>query len=284
MAPNRQISTRRRAQATDDVIPDSIFDAVSMPGQQEPKVQAKKKDEPTIAQVMERLGALSQRIEDSERQSAVTDTFRGQPAASPAVFNEAIPQMNLDNLPDPVSNPKEYGAAIAAATLKYQNDLSGWENRRQQAVTPPKLGDPDAVFEEFAEQFPEYVENEERITFATAQVSKKLAKKGIDVQKYLFTKSPQLFKEIIKTYDDVFGKPEGLGEDGDATGDEPVTPTRPKPRQVQAADDDANDDEGRTEGIFGGGEPGAGPARGAAPKPGDLIKDIQDMQRKSGYF
>ena len=73
-------------------------------------------------------------------------------------------------------------------------------------------------------------------------------------------------------FDDVAAEVRKLGgieddEDGGKGNDEPI------------------EDDGRTAGIFGGQESGGKPNAGTvAKKPGDMIKDIKDLQRASKFF
>jgi hypothetical protein len=279
----RNISTRRRANPTqDEYIPESIFDTEAMAGLPKPeprgKVEAKK--EPTVAELLEKMGAMQERIDAQARETARATTV-GNSTPTPT-FAEPAPQLNLENLPDPVADPKAYAAEIATRTLGFQNTLTAYEARKRDALTPKPMGDPDAVFADFADQYPEYAQEEERLAFVTAQVSKKLSKRGVDVQKYLYQHTDQLFADLLKEYDAVFGKP---GEELDGEDGEIEAAPAPRQRQRRARNPEIEDDEGdgRTEGILGNQEPGTRQA-GNTPRPGDLIKDLQDMQRQSGYY
>jgi hypothetical protein len=56
----------------------------------------------------------------------------------------------------------------------------------------------------------------------------------------------------------------------------------PEPKRRTRSDD--NEDEGRTAGIFGGNESGGAPARGKSEAKSDMITDLVQMQRRSGFF
>jgi len=87
--------------------------------------------------------------------------------------------------------------------------------------------------------------------------------------------SQEMFFEDVKTeYEKQFG-PVSQGEEAEEAAQ--------KPRKKALAADVEDDDEGRTAGTFGGQESGGRPAAGKL-KPGDMIKDLSDLQRKSGYY
>jgi hypothetical protein len=215
---------------------------------------------------MERLGAINERLDQQERETAMADTMRSTEPSQP----RAAPKLNLEGLPDPVSNPKEYGQVLAERTLTYKNEMDTFAQQK-----PQMLGDPDALWEDFQNEFPEYAENNNRIRFATSEVASRLAKRGVDVQKFMFTKPEQLFKLITDEYDHVFGSPVEEEEEVEA-------PAPRKRRAKQEVTEDDGDD-GRTD-VLGAGElPGAPGSKRQGPQPG-LIEDLQAIQRKTGYF
>lgn len=287
MAP-KPISRRPRTQAQEpdnEFHSDSIFDVLGPDGgTPEPKRQTRNAQaEPSVADLMAKLQAQQDRIDSFERSSAMATSY-SQPAVQ-VQQSVAIkePVLNLEDLPDPVTNAKEYAGAIAQRTIAYQRDMADYAKKTTAATQAPKLGDPDALWEDFTEQHPEYVEDDSRIKFATAEVVARLAKRGVDVQKFMYTHSDQMFKQITDEYDKVFGSPQDT-DDGQEI--EPLNDSRPpqRPRQAARRMDQDDGDDGRSESIMGGGDrPGVrqGPA---GSKSKGLIDDLQDIQRKTGYF
>lgn len=264
---------RRRQQ--EEEIPESIFDTEAFGGKRQPE-----KKEPTVKELMERLGQLEARNQEYERE-------RDYESTRPIVVQAPQPQpeikeptLDLKGLPDPVAQPEAYAEVIAQRTIKYQNDMQDYRTRKSGAAKPQAGGDFDALWEDFVEKNPAYAENDARTRFAVGEVAKKLAKKGVDMNRYLFTRSERFFKDVTDEYDKVFGKP--VTEDDLDLEDRP---DQSKGRRSQRASSDDDGDDGRAATILGGGDNPSGTREGPpTPKPGDFIKDLTDMQRKSGYF
>lgn len=287
MAP-RQISRKPRAQEPgqdNEFHSESIFDVLGPDGgTPSPKRETQSaKTEPSVADLMARLNAQQEQIERFERSTAMATSYV-QPQTQIAREQPKEPTLNLEDLPDPVTDAKAYAGAIAQRTIAYQQAMGNYTKVKETANQPAKLGDPDALWEDFTEQHPEYVEDDSRIKFATAEVVAKLAKRGVDVQKFMYTHSDQMFKHITDQYDKTFGSP--LEQEEDSAGEDTrfqeqrTAPRRPS--RAQARDDDDGDD-GRSESIMGGGDrPGV--RQGPKGKERGLIDDLQDIQRKTGYF
>lgn len=284
MAPNT-ISRRRRQAEPEPFVSKDIFDAMDYARNGGTTLQTNdnKTREVSVNDLIQRLNEVSARLDASERERAISDTRL--PAMQPTQVNIGDPPtLNLEGLPDPVAQSKEYAATLAQRTIKYQEDMNAYNTRRTEATKPQSLGDPNALWDEFTEQFPEYAQNEKQAKFAVSEVVGRLAKKGVNVQQYMFQRSDQFFKDVTKEIDDVFGNPNG--DDDVEVDDEPEeAPAQRKPqrrRQARARDMDDGDD-GRTDGIEGGGTSGM-PVQRHQGKPSGIIEDLQAIQRKSGYF
>lgn len=263
--------SKRRRQQPDEHIPETIFDSLN------PAKQSQRKEEgPSTAELMQRLAEVNAKLEASERDRQLDMARRTAPPAAPTQIE--APKLDLAGLPDPVVDKDAYAAEIARRTIAFQNDMATFNQKRADAAKPQQLGDPDALWEDFTEQFPDYTDNEDRIRFATSQVVGRLAKRGIDVQKLMYGQPDRFFKEITDFYDKTFGSPTTESDDDD----------KPEPRERtarrQRSDDEPDGDDGRDD-VFGGSDaPAGGERRAEQPKPGDFIKDLHDLQRKSGYF
>ena len=268
------ISTRRRPRppTESDLIPESIFDVIGP----EPKAVDKGPKEPTIKDLMERLGALEGRNKELERERDY-EAMRPAPQPVVQVAEEPVPQLNLKDLPDPVAQPEKYAGEVAQRSIKYQDDMRAYQAKKNAPAAGP-TGDYDALWAEFSEQHPEYAADDTRTRFAVGEVAKKLGRKGVDMNRYIFARSESFFKDITSEYDKVFGKPE--------TDDEFDFKPAPAPKTKRAAPTISDDDDdGRAASIPGGGDnPGGRASAQGKPPPGDFIKDLTDMQRKSGYF
>lgn len=273
MAPTVSRQRRQRPQA--EVIPESIFDALNQhnlapDGETAATKQAKG---PTIEDLQKQLAAMNERVEQAERiQTVIT---------SPATVSVAPkePAFNLDNLPDPIADPQAYSKEMAARQVNYSKQLHEFY-QEQNAATAKTQGTYQQLWSDFASQYGEYADDQEGVEFATQKVRNTLIKRGVDVDKYMFSQPDKFFKEITKTYDQRFGAP----AEGESFEPEPAPRRRTAP-QRQAVDRDADDlQPNRTGGIFGGIDSGGGGRAAATPPPGDMMKDLRDIQRKTGYY
>ncbi len=168
------------------------------------------------------------------------------------------------DLPDPVSDPAAYNAEInrrmdaridsvvASVTQQFET--------KQQGTSRV-----DALWDEFAESHSEYAENQDRVEFAATKVVQRAQKKGVNLDTYMFTTSDQFFSDVTKEMDKTFPKADPKPAEGD-----------PKPPE--------DGEELRTGGIFGGAESGSKPAASEKDTGGDLLTDLQDLQKASGFF
>jgi hypothetical protein len=123
----------------------------------------------------------------------------------------------------------------------------------------------DALWEEFAEEYEDYAEHQDRVEFAATKVVQRASKKGVNLDAYMFTTSDQFFQDVTREMDKTFPKP-----------------VKEEPKLEQKGPEDG--EELRTGGIFGGAESGGKPAAGAKDDGGDLLTDLQDLQKASGFF
>ena len=198
-------------------------------------------------------------------------------SAAPTVRDSPKPPtLNLENLPDPVSDPKEYGKVLGERTAIYNRELNEHYTATQQQQTQGVSS--AQLWEDFAEEYDAYAQDQEGVEFATNKVIATAKRRGLDISKYMFANSDRFFRDVVKAYDARFGKPEG--DDNETMETRDIHQRRPAKRQEQEDDRD----EGRTQGIFGGQESGSQGRAPRPPQPGDMLKDLQDMQRKSGYY
>lgn len=274
---------RRRAPDTpkEDVIPESIFDALgahspggpqAQDGGSQPKAKADTQDGPTVADLMKQLEAMNSRLEQSERASLALATPTPQvPSLAPE------PKMNFDGMPDPVIDPKGYGEHLAARMTKYNSEMVDY-NAKRNAPAQNQGQNLDTLWEDFNERFPAYAEDQDRIEYATQQAVKQAERRGLDVRKYMQTMPDRFFNDITKAFDKTFGRPdEGEFED------EPRAAAPPRRQRAPRREPDEDDEPTRTGGIFGGHDPSGGRAP-KAPPAGDMITDLQNIQRKMGYY
>jgi len=276
----KQVSRTPR-QVQEEYIPESIFDSLGpQPNQREPQTRqsAKKKDGPTVEELLGKLNAMQEQLDAEQRARAQSSSMRTNVSAPIQVGT--APELSLENLPDPVTDSKAYAAELIKRGREHDRAMQNWEEQRKQAASPQPMGDPDALWQDFSDAYPAYVEDEDLINVATVKAAKRLTQRGVDITKYMYANSDLFFKDIVREYEKTFGKPKDDNDDID--GREQLE--RPAPQRATSRASDVDDgDDGRTEGILGGAESGGIRPQGK-PKPGDFIKDLQDMQRGSGYF
>lgn len=245
-----------------------------------PQAQAKGRDEPSVEDLISQLAEMNQRLDRQERESAMSDTVRPASPVQTTVAAPQAPQLNLEGLPDPVTDAKGYGAELAKRTVQYQNEMTAFNAQRNAPKAAPY--DVNELWNDFQDAYPEYIGNEKGLSFAVGEVAKRLAKKGIDVPRFMATKSETMFKMITEEYDEIFGSPTDHDDDQEQ---EPAPRKRGRPRKadVEGSDDVDDGDDGRSESVLGAGaQPGT--RQGPQKAPGGLIEDLQAIQRKTGYY
>lgn len=184
-------------------------------------------------------------------------------------------------LPDPAVDPDGFAKAMEQRIeIRMEND------RKREASKRNRDRDIDdkieKLWDDFGAQFPDLGDPKEkkRVEFAASQVIANATKRGIDINRYMFTTQGKFFKDVAKEYDDVFG-----GTDNeDAYADEAPAARGRQPRARNRAE---NEPVGRTAGLFGGNEGGRRTARKIEDdeeNSGGMIEDLQRTQRKSGFF
>lgn len=275
-------STRRRQKAPqrEDMFSDLHEYADSLNTAADPEPQANAQPDPRddrIARLEAALDAMQRRADEQEATNVALTTRTTQPQAP-----QPPAALSFEGLPDPVEDPKAYGEQLQSridqmiqSRMQYDRDLRA----HQGAQTQTK----DVLWEDFSEAFPDYAADEERVGFVTQKVLKRAAARGLDTDRYMLGNSNRFFRDIVKEYNNVFGEPETADDDEDF---EPEP--KPRRRTQRRAQDDDYEPRGRTGGILGGMDGGAGrQPRGRTPTdegPGDMIKEIQEIQRKGGYY
>lgn len=211
---------------------------------------------------------------DSELEYLRAPDFRSQ-------ITDREPQYDDPNsvkLPDAAIDPDGYAVALEKRQdikLANQRKRDEWQ-RKQEKDIDDKVA---SLWDAFADEYPDIAENQERVEFVAQQVATAAAKAGKDVQKYMFVTRKSFMRDVAKKYEEVFGAREEVDEDID---DRSSRRTR---RSRSRDGDRAEEDNGRSTGIFGG-STGAG-GRRTQSEDGDrksMIDDIQELQRKTGFF
>lgn len=219
--------------------------------------EPKKTPEVDLTALQAQITALSSRLEQSEATNRALLTQA--PRTEPVQQTTAPAGIDLKGLPDPIEESEKYGIMLAeriaahtkAVTEAAQNSMRSEQSQEKQI---------EELWEGFGKKYSDLAEDQDRVEFAATKVAKEAKAKGMDVSKYMFVTRDQFYADVAKKHEELFGKP----SDGD--------------------DNDTPEEPDRTAGIFGGMESGGRPATGKQPPQGDMIKDLQDLQRKGGYF
>lgn len=191
--------------------------------------------------------------------SGTVNALASRPSYSPApVQAAAAPSAPQWDWADPGLEPDRFAATLAAYT-NYTIEQREANQRREAEAIQAQRNATNQLWNDFSSQYKDYAEKQDQIGYAYQRVQGRLAQQGYNVAEYAALHKNDLFKAVAAEYDAVFG-----------------SPNKPAPA---AEEDDSN----RTAGIFGGFEDGGRPAKGKEPA-GDMIKDLKDIQRASGFF
>lgn len=227
----------------------TIFDHMGVKQPNEPQPQAKPTPEVDVSALMQKIAGLEGTL------NAIAS--RPAPAQAPVYTPPAAQTPQKWDWADPVTEPDAFAATLGQYTT-YVIEQRDAAQRAEQEKVRAQSQKANALWADFSSQYKEYAEKGDQIGYAYRRVADRLAENGIDPLDYGTVNKPALFQQVVDEYTKVFG---------------PIKPT-------QSSDDDDNS---RTAGIFGGFESGGKPAEGKEA-PGDMIKDLKDMQKAMGIF
>ncbi len=233
------------------------------------------------------LADLQTRLSEAEKANMALLTQPQWKSQVTDTFVETKPESVA--LPDPALDPDGYDRAIGQ-----RNQIRADNDRRRNEAAATKQREVSEKVEDlwttFAERYPDMAEDKEKIDFVSTQVAKAAQRKGLDVERYMFLTQDKFLDDVAKKFIDVFGDPV---ENDDETEDYDDTPRRrraaapARPRRQPNRRNREEEDDNRTGGIFGGNESGGRPSRSrdideeTGPS---MIDDIQNLQRKTGFF
>lgn len=195
-----------------------------------------------------------------EALSGTVNALASRPAPAPQYIAPApvAPSAPKWDWADPVTEPEAFGATLAQYTTHVIDQYSSAQRAEQEKLAA-KQRHTNALWNDFSSTYKDYAEKPDQIGYAYQRVTSRLAENGVNLDEYAQYRRNDLFQAVAKEYDAIFGAPN-------------------KPNK-EAEPDDSD----RTSGIFGGFESGGQPNK-AKEKGGDLISDLKDMQRASGFF
>lgn len=223
----------------------------------------------TVEDVLAKLEGLQARLDKAERTNMAL--MSAAPRVEERDMRPASTEVDFSDLPDPVTYPKEYAAELTKRTqAAFQAQVAAQE--RQRGVSATREQQAKQLWDRFSTAHKEYASHQDRVEFAAAQVAQDAKARGIDLERYMFGPGADMFLEDVKKrMDDIFGAP-GAGQKG-----------KGKAQDDEEEEEDEQDD-ARSTSIFGGLESAGRPGRPSKEDVGDMIKELQDTQRKSGWY
>lgn len=218
----------------------------------------------TVAQLQEQLAQMQANLKLQQ------ETNLALMQQTPTVIPTLRPtEVNMDDLPDPVTDAKGYAAEVAKRTRE------AMANEKYNEGVQAKLANDqttkiNALWEDFAEKYSDYAKDPSRVEYIANKLAQRAQARGRDVGKYMFGASSQFFADAVALYDKEFGKP-GAGDDDAEDGDDGASLL------------DA--DEIRTAGIPGGGPKGQRlkSDEDAEVQGKSMFDGLRQWQQKAGF-
>jgi hypothetical protein len=192
---------------------------------------------------------------------------------------KVITEMNLENLPDPVTDPQGYGREIAKRgqeMIASQRNYDAWA-QRQVANQSTAL---NSVWERFTKEHGEFAAHEKLVTAAAANVIGAAKARNIDANKYVLGDTENFFEDVMAEMkemagEDAFKVKDETDEMDDGTGGEGIA--------VGGLDED-DEEADRSAGVFGGNDSGSRPNPDKQKDaPADMFSEIRKFQQKDGW-
>ena len=205
---------------------------------------------PDVAKMQGQVEELSKQLEAMRQQNMM---LMSQPEPKEAPVQMPVPKPEA--LPDLLEDPEAYAKALERQiTTQVEGRMAATQIKaatEQQANA--KYTD---LWDDFKSTHKDYSEDFKRVQYAANQVASDLKKKGLDVEKYMFTYRDKFMEDVTREMDSIFGKP---GE------------------KAAALEAEAT----RTGGMFGGVDSSEKPAAPLAPD--NAFSDIREWQEKTGF-
>lgn len=267
MAAKKISRTPKRAPATeqDDFTVPSIFDHFGI--EDKPARKAAPKADPVEEKDERdaRIEELTRRLDELQKANLA---LMSSPAPTQTNTPSPPKELDLSGLPDPVAEPEKYAAELNKRINENLNARLA-HVQSQTTLQQDQQKKFDDLWKDFSAYAPEIAKYEKRVQFIASDLIADAKARGLDVNKYVFGAREQFFADINKAYEKEFG---------------PIKPTNVEADEEE--EEDTVEDNGRAAAIFGGLESGGAVPKGR-PNPkemGDMLQDIKDIQRRTGFF
>ncbi len=228
-----------------------------------------------IAGLMKTIEGLSSTVEGLEQRANMAPA--AAPVAPVQLVEPKMSEINLDGLPDQSEDPTAYANALTSrmtSTVNANMKAMGEYTAARNAEATEGTGKTEQLWDDFQSQYmeklevdlPKGVEALPYVEVAAKAVAKRAQRRGVDMDTYMFRGAfmQDVFAEADKVLKPLRGESEGE-EEGE--------------QHPTAAEAEAT----RTGGIFGSAGAGEGKGEEIEDK-GSLISDLQEIQKKSGFY
>ena len=270
---------KKQAKTPED-IPENIFDALGLDtpdAVKDPKAEGEPNNPETTA-----LDAITKNIAAiAERQGKQQDMILALMTPGQAVEQPSkaqVPEVSLDGLPDPSEDPAGYTKGLnerlshditTCVTEAVRIETQRAEGARAESQRIDNLFDTfqEQRYEALGKGLSDDVNLTDFVEVAAKRVVEKAQKRGLDVNSYMFKTQEQFFDDVAVEANKMLDPIRDKGDEGEAPNE------RPNPEKEEA---------NRTAGLPG---PGSGPAPSTNEEAaaGSLVKDIQDIQKATGF-
>lgn len=214
-----------------------------------------------VAELRAQIAALQSRLDGQSRAHTAIQTRQVEVPPQP-------PKIDMKQAPNPVDDPEGYAVFVQNAIdakVQYEKDLFDWQNRQQVSVAQQTQN----LWDSFSAKYKDYAKDTKKVAIAAREVTDRARAARRDVDKYMYDTSDEFMRDVAAEMDALWGKPKATEQSAD----------------VEV--DDENEDDGRTGGLFGGGqqsvfERAAGNPAQPKPKYTQMSQDIIDWQKKNG--
>lgn len=222
---------------------------------------------PTVEAVQKQLADLQAAHEVLRKEHEAMEANQAALLSTPA--QQAAPQyrpvtLDTKDLPDPVEDGKDKYAVELAKRYKDLYEAEKFNEQVDAGVQYERQAAGQALWEDFQGSYGEYSKDQRKLRHALDETMYQARRKRLDTDKYMYGTSTKFMKDLAKNYDDLFGKPVAVKDN-----------------------DDEDEDDTRTMGVFGGQESGGKAASDNArtpEEPGGFTQAIRDFQIKHGYY
>lgn len=190
---------------------------------------------------------------------------------------------NKIELPDPALNPKEYADAVerrAELRIANKQKRESFERRRDDDLNARVQG----LWADFSKYAPAIAVNNERVEYVAQKLAEEAKARGKDVEKYMFVTRKTFMRDLVDRYEQVFGPVEEEDADDDNFEEDSRPAPRRNARRASSRRNREEEDSGRSAGIFSGHPASVPGAARVKEEDGGMIADIQEAQKKSGFF